>query len=134
MLGADACDLVSARRDKACAATTLRHGRKSRPADAGAPRRRRAAVQHHRGAIAGAAEIDRLEILVLLQPKAVEHVAREDRQPRSLGAERHGLADRIADGLIGLSARTTNMPGEEYMAVRILADVFVRPSSPMKAS
>jgi hypothetical protein len=36
--------------------------------------------------------------------------------------------------LYGLSARTTNMPGEEYIAVRIFAAVFGRPPSPMKAS
>ena len=83
------------------AAGCSRHRVKARPSDAGAPQCRGAAVQHHRGAIASAVEIDRLEILILLQPDAVENVARQDRQAGSLGAERDRLADEILDGLVG---------------------------------
>ena len=100
MLGADARDLAGVGRDEPGAAGRLRHRGKTRPADAGAPQRRGTAVLHHRGAIAGAVEIDRLEILVLLQPDAVEHVARQDRQTRAFGAERNRLADQIPDRLI----------------------------------
>ena len=101
MLGADARDLAGVGRDEPCAAGRLRHRGKTRPADARAPQRRGAAVLHHGGAVAGAIEIDRLEVLVLLQPDAVEHVARQDRQAGALGAERNRLADQIPDRLVG---------------------------------
>ena len=96
MLGADPRDLAGVGRDEARAAGASRHRGEAGPADARAPQRRSAAVQHHGRAVAGAVEIDRLEILVLLQPDAVEHVARQDRQAGALGAERDRLADEIA--------------------------------------
>ena len=76
------------------------HGAESRPSDARAPERGDAPVEHHRGPVAGAVEIDRLEILVLLQPEPVKHVARQDRKTRARRPERHGLADEIADGFV----------------------------------
>ena len=115
-------------RDEAGAARALRHRGKARPADAGAPQRRGAAVLHHRRAIAGAIEIDRLEILVLLQPDAVEHIARQDRQAGALGAERDRLADEIADGLVGAvgahheHARAGIHRGEDFQPGRRPAD------------
>ena len=80
MLGPDARDFARIRRNEAGAARAFRHGLEAGPADAGAPQCRGAAVLHHRGAIAGAVEIDRLKVFILLQPDAVEHVARQDRQ------------------------------------------------------
>src|ERR1019366_2256005 len=57
-------------------------------------------VQHHRRAVAGAIEIDRLEILVLLQPDSVQHIARQDRKTRAPCTERDWLTDEIANGLV----------------------------------
>src|SRR3981189_1736833 len=97
MLSHDARDLAGVRRDETRAARTFRHGLESGPADAGAPQCRGAAVLHHRRTIAGALEIDRLKILVLLQTYAVQHVARQDRQAGAPGAERDRLADQEPD-------------------------------------
>ena len=101
VLGADARDLVRIGRDEAGAAGAGRDRGKTGPADAGAPKRRDPAVQHHRRAVAGMVEIDRFEVLVLLQADAVEDIARQDRQTGALGAERDRLADEIANGLVG---------------------------------
>jgi len=52
------------------------------------------AVLHHGRAIAGTVEIDRFEILVLLQADAVEHVARQDRQAGALAPKATGWPTR----------------------------------------
>ena len=101
MLGTDARDLAGVGRDEPRAARRQRHRSKTRPADARAPQRGGTAVLHHGRAIAGAVEIDRFEVLVLLQADTVEHVARQDRQAGALGAERNRLADQIPDRLVG---------------------------------
>src|SRR5438874_1477863 len=88
---------TSSHRDEARATGTFRQALETGPADAGAPQRRGAAVLHHRWPVAGAVEIDRLKILVLLQPDAVQHVARQDRQAGAPGSERDRLADEVAD-------------------------------------
>ena len=120
--GADARDLVGVRRDESRAAGAFRHRGESGPADAGAPQRGGAAVQHHRRPVAGAFEIDRLEILVLLQPEAIEHVARQDRQARAPGAERDRLAHEIANGLVGAIG-----PHHEHAGARIHRGQYLEP-------
>jgi hypothetical protein len=97
MLGADARALLRARRDEACAARARGHRGEAGPADAAAPQRRGATVQHHGGPVAGALEIDRLEILLLVEPEPVEHVARQDHQPGPARPERHRLALEVID-------------------------------------
>src|SRR6266542_3278684 len=101
MLGANARDLARVGCDEACAAGALRHRGKTRPADARAPQRGGTTVLHDGRAVAGAVEIDRLEVLVLLQADTVEHVARQDWQAGALGAEGDRLADQIPDRLVG---------------------------------
>ena len=87
--------------DEAAALLALGHRREARPAGPAAPQRRRATVHDHGRAVAGALQIDGLEVLVLVQPHAVEHVAGEDDEARAGGAERNGLALEIGDGAIG---------------------------------
>ncbi len=100
VLGADARALLGARRDEARAALAARDRGEAGPADAAAPQRRRAGVQHHGGTVARAVEIDRLEILVRVEPEAVEHIAREDDQPGAARPECDGLALEVGDGAV----------------------------------
>src|SRR5260221_10849119 len=102
MLGPDRRDLVGVRRDEPAAAWASRNGCKSGPADAGAPDCSAPSVGHHIWSIAGAIEIDGFEILVLLQPETVEHIARQDRPARAARAK----GDRIADQLTGAPVGT----------------------------
>src|SRR5258705_536226 len=100
MFRPDARDLFAIRRDDPRTAGARRHGGKSGPADAGAPQRRGASVEHHRRAVTAAVEIDGLKILVLLQAETVEHVTRQDRKARAFGPERDRFADEVANGLV----------------------------------
>ena len=112
VFGADARGFFRRRRDEAPA--FFRHRREAGPADAAAPQRRGAAVEHHGRPVAGFVEKDRLEILVLIEPEPVEHVARQDGEPRALGAERHRLALEIVD-----RARRTVAAHHEHAGGRI---------------
>src|SRR5258708_19220711 len=100
MLGADARDLLGVRGNESRPTRALAHGLESRPADTRTPQRRGASIQHHRRSVAGAIEIDRLEILVLLQSQAVEQIARQDRKAGALCTERDPLPDPIPDPLL----------------------------------
>src|SRR4051794_13549846 len=100
MLGSDPGDLFWVRCDKASARGAVRHGGESGPADSGAPERGDPSIEHHGWTIAGPVEIDRLEILVLLQSEAVQHVSRQDRKTRAARAECDRLTHEIANGLV----------------------------------
>ena len=135
VLGPDARDLVGVRRDEARAAGLCRHRREAGPADAGAPEGRDPSVQHHRRAVAGAVEIDRLE-----NPRPAS--GRDRRACSATGSAGRSPCAPNATGwptrsrmvLYGLSARTTNMPGLEYIAVRIFRSRSRGRPMPMKAS
>ncbi len=111
MLGPDARDLGRVRCDEPRATRACRHARKAGPGDAGPPERRGPSVQYHRRSVAGAVEIDRLEILVLLQSEAIEDIARQDRKTGALCAERDRLVDEIANGLVGTVGAHHEHPG-----------------------
>src|SRR6266850_1053352 len=68
MFGENAADLVAIGRDEAAARLAPGHCHESRPAGTAAPQRRHPAVQHHGRSIARTLEIDRLEILLGVQP------------------------------------------------------------------
>src|SRR5262249_33287783 len=87
--GADACGFVRARCNEAPA--FLGHRREAGPTDAAAPQSRRPSVEHHGGAVAGAVEIDRLEVAVGIQAESIEHIARQDDQAGAARAERDPL-------------------------------------------
>src|SRR5258707_13474416 len=111
MLGPDARDLRGTGCDEAGAPGARRPRRKSGPADAGAPECRDPAVLHHRRAVAGAVEIDRLEVLVLLQSQTVEHIARQDDEAGAPRAKRDRLAWGIADALVRAAGAAHDCPG-----------------------
>src|SRR5260370_40812540 len=111
MLGPDLRDLVGVRRDEPAAAWASRNGCKSGPADAGAPECGDPSVEHHIWSIAGAIEIDGFEILVLLQPETVEHIARQNWKPRAARAKGNRLADEVADAPVGTVGAHHEHPG-----------------------
>src|SRR5438093_4333053 len=57
------------------------------PADAAAPQRRRAAVEHHGRTVAGPVQEDGREVARLIEAQTIEHVAREDHQAGAARAE-----------------------------------------------
>src|SRR5689334_6449092 len=100
MLGPDTRDLLRIRRDKARTCGAARHSAEARPTDSSAPERGDFSIEHHGRTVTGAVEINRLEILVLLQPETIQDVARQDRKTGAARAERNRLTDEIADGLV----------------------------------
>src|SRR5215472_14399239 len=101
VLFADAPDLVRTRCDEACTGGALGDRREPRPSAAAAPERRDAAVEHHRRPVAGAVEVDGAEIPLAIEPKPVEHRARQQDEPGATGAERDRRAAQVRDGAIG---------------------------------
>src|ERR1700747_3769133 len=100
MLGPDARNLARIRCDEPRPAGACCHRGETRPAYAGTPQGGDLPVEHHLRTVAGAIEIDRLEIIVLLQPEAIEHIARQDRKPGAACPERDALADEIANRFV----------------------------------
>src|SRR5690349_7508142 len=76
VLGPDARDFRRARRDEPGAGGALGNCRKSGPPGAAAPERGDAPFKHHRGAVAGAVEIDRLKIPFGIEADSVKYRAR----------------------------------------------------------
>src|SRR3989442_15881675 len=92
VLGLDAFYPIRVRHDEASAARRLGHRHESGPAESAAPERRHTPVLDHDRAVARAVEVHRLEIALLIQAEAVEHVTGQDHRARAARAE----ADRLA--------------------------------------
>ena len=95
MLGEDARALIGVRRNEARPRRAFRDRREPRPAEPAAPERGDAPVEHHRGPVARAVEIDGLEVALLIEAEAVEDVAGEDHEPGATRAEGDGLAPEV---------------------------------------
>src|SRR6185369_4779780 len=95
VLGEDARRFLGRGRDEAAA--RLRHRGKARPAEAGAPQSRNAAVEHHGRSVASLVEEDRLEVLLLVEAEPVDDIAAEDGEARTFGAKGDRLALEVAD-------------------------------------
>ena len=78
-----------------------RHRGEARPADAPAPQRGRPPVHHHGGPVARRVEEHGLEVAVAVEPEAVQHVAREDDQPRAARPEGDRAALEVLDRPVG---------------------------------
>ena len=97
VLREDPRDALGVRRDEAPAGRSLRDRHESRPALASAPQRRHAPVEHHRRPVARPVEVHGLEVALLVEAQAVQHVAREQHEPRAAGAEGDRSALEILD-------------------------------------
>src|SRR6516162_6433562 len=128
MLGEDARDLGPVGHDEARTLLASDNGHEPWPARTAAPQGRRAPIQHHGGSVTRAFEIDRLEILLLIEAQSVEDVAGKDHEARSGGAECHGLALQVRDGVRGAVGAYHEHTGVEYIAVMILRSAAGRPT------
>src|SRR2546429_376858 len=84
------------------------------PAEPAAPERGDAPVEHHRGPVARAVEIDGLEVALLIEAEAVEDVAGEDHEPGATRAEGDGLAPEVG----GRAVRAIG-PDDEHARRRV---------------
>ena len=71
------------------------------PPGAAAPQSRGAPVEYHGGPVAGAVEVNGLEIPLGIEPNPVEYRARQQDEPGAAGAEGDGLAAQIPDRAAG---------------------------------
>ena len=97
MLHLDLLDPGRVGHEEARAGRAAGDGGEPGPADAAAPQRRRAAVEHHGRTVAGPVQEDGREVARLIEAQTIEHVAREDHQAGAARAEDDRAAAQVVD-------------------------------------